>query len=94
MAQGRPSFFKFIPGRCCSRRGRVGGGQHPIKQIVLDILPRNVPDGIAEIEELADVVAAAVGVADQGQRQWIAQRLGDGAARRLHARAGSSTAPV
>ena len=92
MAQGAPGFFELIPGRCCSRRGRVGGGQHPIEQMVLDVLPRNVADGIAEIEELADVVAAAVGIADQGQCQRIAQRLGDGAAR-LAAQAAGELAP-
>jgi hypothetical protein len=35
---------------------------------VLDVLPRNVADGIAEVEELADVVTAAVGVADPSLR--------------------------
>jgi len=38
-------------------------------------LSRNVTNGIAEVEELADVVAAAAGIANQGQRQRIAQRL-------------------
>ena len=62
--------------------------------MVLDILPRNVADGIAEIEELANVVAAAVGVADQGQCQRIAQGLGDGAARFAAQAAGEFAPPT
>ena len=49
--------------------------------MVLDVLPRNVADGIAEVEEVADVIAASVGVADQGQGQRIAQCFGEGTAR-------------
>jgi len=79
--RGTPSLVKAVRGRRFARRGRIGRGQHPVEQLVLDVLSRNVADGIAEIEKLADVVAAAVGVADQGQGQRTAQRLGDGAAR-------------
>ena len=69
MAQGTPSFFKLIPGRCSSRQGRICGGQHPIEQIVLDILPRNVADGIAEIEELMDVDGVGEGL--QAKRRCL-----------------------
>ena len=46
-----------------------------------DALPRcALAVGVAEVEELADIVAAAVGVPDQGQGQRQAERPGDRAA--------------
>jgi hypothetical protein len=49
--------------------------------------------GIAEIEKLANIVAAAVGVADQGQGQRQADRPGDRAARGAAEAAGQLTPP-
>ena len=61
--------------------------------MVLDVLPQNaMAGGIAEVEKLANVVAASVSVPDQGQCKRTAQRFGNWAVRRL-AEAADQLAP-
>ena len=58
---------QVVAGRWFPGLRDVGGGQHPVQEMIADVLAGGgMPGRVTQAKELTDIVSGAVGVADQG----------------------------